>query len=79
MVCVIDDSQGYYNEYSLSGVPVTIRRLATTSTAKTVAGDDEVIPALNSTQMNYFIEERCPWQLISALPSNDVSNGYIVH
>ncbi|KAI1774693.1 hypothetical protein F4818DRAFT_442182 [Hypoxylon cercidicola] len=71
MVCIVDDSQGYYNAYSSSGVPVTIHRLATTSTARTVAGDDDVIPALNSTQMDRFMEERCPQQLISAIPYND--------
>lgn len=77
MVCVIDDSRGYYDPNSSSGVPITIHWLATMFTARTVAGNYQVAPALDSVQMDNFIEERCPLELLSKIPINDVSNEYI--
>ncbi|KAI6088186.1 hypothetical protein F4821DRAFT_258356 [Hypoxylon rubiginosum] len=40
-------------------------------TARTVAGNYQVAPALDSVQMDNFIEERCPLELLSKIPIND--------
>ncbi|KAI1396235.1 hypothetical protein F4819DRAFT_475983 [Hypoxylon fuscum] len=68
LVCLVDDSSSHLSGYTTSSATVTIRRLATTSSARKAASTANVIPALDRSQMENFIKRRCPRELISALP-----------
>jgi hypothetical protein len=60
-------------EYSRRGVPVVITRLATTrGAAQETTGSLAVLPALDASQMDSFIDVGARMRKLEGLPTRDV-------